>query len=278
MGKIKDGSGVDAPRHPLDQKASEGFVYRWLPYSPGGPPLRQEGEFSVPIDQAEVDAVLQAAEAGQKIPVFVHEENTGPSKFQELKDKGNALFKTGEFVKAIVAYDAALATKPAPTDKDASIVHSNAAQAMLNLARDDAEKREGCAAEAMKRSLIATQLDPTNAKAHARCAAACDILGEKEAAAEARAKADACMAHNAAAEAAANEAKLAEAQKEKEAREAFRAKREEQLAKEAERDALLAREKALEKEKWDAEAAGKSAEEMPGKNDLSEMLKDAQIA
>jgi tetratricopeptide (TPR) repeat protein len=276
--KMKDASGVDAPRHPLDQKASEGFVYRWLPYSPGGPPLRQEGEFSVPIDQGEVDAILNAAEAGQKIPVFKHDESSGPSKFQELKDKGNALFKTGEFVKAIVAYDAALATKPAPSDKDASIVHSNAAQAMLNLARDSAEKREGCAAEAMKRALIATQLDPTNAKAHARCAGACDILGEKDAAAEARAKADACLATTAAAEAATKEARLLEAQKEKEAKQAAKAKKDELLAKEAAREALLARERALEQEKWDAEAASKKAETSSAKKDISEMLKDAKIA
>jgi len=276
--KMKDSSGVDAPRHPLDQKASEGFVYRWLPYSPGGPPLRQEGEFSVPIDQSEVDAILNAAEAGQKVPVFTHEETSRPSKFQELKDKGNTLFKTGDYVKAIVAYDAALATKPAPNDKDASIVHSNAAQAMLNLARDSEEKREGCAAEAMKRALIATQLDPMNAKAHVRCAAACDYLGEKEAAAEARSKADACMATSASAEAAAKEAKLAEAQKEKAAKEAARARREELLAKEAARDALLAREKTLENEKWDAEAAKKRAETSSTKSDISEMLKDAKIA
>merc|ERR1712193_425965 len=196
----------------------------------------------------------------------------GPSKFQELKDKGNALFKTGDYVKAIVAYDAALATKPAPNDKDASIVHSNAAQAMLNLARDSEEKREGCAAEAMKRALIATQLDPMNAKAHVRCAAACDYLGEKEAAAEARSKADACMATSASAEAAAKEAKLAEAQKEKAAKEAARARREELLAKEAARDALLAREKTLENEKWDAEAAKKRAETSSTKSEISELL------
>merc|ERR1719506_769202 len=57
-------------RHPLNQKASEGFVWRWLPYSPGGPPMRCEGEFSVPIDQGEVDAILNAAEASRAVPVF----------------------------------------------------------------------------------------------------------------------------------------------------------------------------------------------------------------
>merc|ERR1712070_908047 len=94
----------------------------------------------------------------------------------------------------------------------------------------------------------------------------------------ARSKADACMATNSSDEAAAKEAKLAEAQKEKEAKEAARAKKEELLAKEAARDALLAKEKALENEKWEAEAAKKRAETSSTKSDISEMLKDAKIA
>jgi hypothetical protein len=70
---------------------------------------------------------------------------------------------------------------------------TNAAQALLNLAAaDEGEKRQGCAAEAMRRAVLATRLDPTYAKAHARVAMACDILGEAEAAAESRKKADVC--------------------------------------------------------------------------------------
>ncbi|CAE7834102.1 unnamed protein product, partial [Symbiodinium necroappetens] len=62
--KMKD-RPRDGERHPLQAPASEGMVWQWLPYSPGGPPLHSPGEFSVPIDQGEVDAILAAAENGQ---------------------------------------------------------------------------------------------------------------------------------------------------------------------------------------------------------------------
>ena len=69
--KMRDGC-VDKALvgHPLTQGASEGFVWRWVPYVPGGPPLCSSGEFSLPIDQNEVDAILDNAEAGRAIPVF----------------------------------------------------------------------------------------------------------------------------------------------------------------------------------------------------------------
>merc|ERR1712060_81852 len=104
-------------QHPLNQKASEGFVWRWLPYLPSGPPLRATGEFSVPVDQGEVDSILNAAESGKDIPVF--RESVVPSQFAKIKEQANNQFKAGEYLKAIVAYDAALDAKPKPSNADA---------------------------------------------------------------------------------------------------------------------------------------------------------------
>eukprot|EP00440_Ansanella_granifera_P062729 gb/GFBE01068019.1/.p1 GENE.gb/GFBE01068019.1/~~gb/GFBE01068019.1/.p1 ORF type:complete len:571 (+),score=140.95 gb/GFBE01068019.1/:1-1713(+) len=257
-----------APRHPLQAKASEGFVWKWLPYSPGGPPLRSPGEFSVPVDQGEVDAILNAAEAGKPVPVFTQKATADKAKasktFASKKEEGNALFKAGEYVKAIMAYDAALEAG-APSDADAAIAHSNAAQALLNLAAADAPRREACAAEALKRANAAAQLDPTNAKAFARCAAACDVLGEAEAAAEFRERQEGCTA----ADAATRALRQAEAQKKQkeleERREALQAAKKEK----EQREALLERERALERERQQAEES-KNAEATSAR--LSAML------
>merc|ERR1712217_652913 len=123
--------GGDAQRHPLNQKASEGFVWKWLPYTPGGPPLRSPGEFSVPVDQGEVDAILNAVEAGRSIPVFTAnvDQEKAAALFATFKEKANAFFKAGDYLKAIATYDRALDLKPSPSDKDAAILHANAAQA-----------------------------------------------------------------------------------------------------------------------------------------------------
>merc|ERR1719329_206133 len=102
-------------RHPLDQQAGEGFVWRWRPYSPGGPPLQASGEFSVPIDQGEVDGILNAIQAGRPVPVFAASEPKAAPKpgsdgrFAAKKKKANALFKAGDYIKALAAYDAAIA-------------------------------------------------------------------------------------------------------------------------------------------------------------------------
>mmetsp|Transcript_101737 Transcript_101737/g.286885 ORF Transcript_101737/g.286885 Transcript_101737/m.286885 type:complete len:571 (-) Transcript_101737:110-1822(-) len=275
--KMKDSSlDKETMMHPLTQKAAEGFVWRWFPYSPGGPPLRAAGEFSVPIDQGEVDAILNAIEAGRPVPVFSHAAETAEtaksatsSQFATLKERGNALFKGGEYVKAIVAYDAALGAG-APGDSDAAVVHANAAQALLNLAAADEARRAPCAAEAMRRAMVAVELDPTNAKAHARCAAACEILGEPAAAAEAKAKADACLA----ADAATRAIKQAEAQKKRTAAEEQKAALERARQEREAREALLARERAYENEKDEADAA---KERFEAASSLSAMLRGPSL-
>lgn len=194
--KDKDDSGEG---NPLNQKAGEGLVWRWLPYLPSGPPLKTPGEFSVPVDAGEVEAILNAAEAGKRVPVFGNEgvdTGSSPSSQQETfamkKEAANALFKAGEYVKAIAAYDAALNIRPVPSDTEAAVAHTNAAQALLKLADSDEPRRGPCAAEALRRAVRAGELDPSYAKAHIRCAAACDMLGEKEAAEEFRQRAEAC--------------------------------------------------------------------------------------
>merc|ERR1711920_888145 len=160
-------------------------------------------------------------EAGRAIPVFTAsaDKEKAAALFATFKEKANALFKEGDYLKAISTYDRALDLKPAPSDKDAAIIHANAAQALLNLAAADQsdEKKEGCAGEAMRRAMLATQLDPGYAKAHARVAAACDLLGEPAAAKEAREKAAACTAVANAAEKKAKAAKRAEDEERKRA-------------------------------------------------------------
>jgi len=254
----------DLTNHPLTQKAGEGFVWRWMPYTPGGPPTRAEGEYSIPVDQGEVDAILDAAEAGRPVPVFSSQKSSSsssaPSKsssdqekaeqFASKKEEANSLFKAGDYVKALAAYDAALAIG-APSNADGAIVHSNAAQACLSLASQDEPRRTPCAAEAFKRAMTASQLDPMNAKAHARMAAACEILGEPTAAAEARQKAEECMRLKAEADA----AKRVEFEDNRKAAEARKAAIEKGLRESSEREALLERERALEREKDQAEAA-----------------------
>merc|ERR1711957_1050577 len=177
-----------------------------------------------------------------------------------MGDEANTFFKAGDYVKAIAAYDAALDLKPPPADKDAAVAHCNAAQALLNLAAKDEERREACAAEALRRAHIAVELDPLYPKAHARCAAACDILGEMEAAADFRSRAENCSATKAAAESAEQAAKRAEADQRRKDFLLRRAVAEKAEREKKHRDEILARERALENEKDSAaEAASLTA-------------------
>lgn len=248
-------------KHPLNQKASEGFVWRWLPYIPGGPPLKSAGEFSVPIDEGEVEAILNAAaSAVRAVPVFKHQEKEEVDKFTVKKEEANAFFKAGEYVKAIAAYDAALASKPPPSDQNMAVAHANAAQALLNLAAaDKSDKREGCIAEAFRRACLAAELDPTYTKAHARVAAACELLGETAAAAEARSKAEACAVAEKTAAAKTKQAQAMEADEKRRSLEAKKASQERARLEAEAREALMARERAAEKQKQDDEAAKDSA-------------------
>lgn len=48
--KMKDSRSA-GERHCLESTASEGMVWRWVAYAPGGPPLHSPGEFSVQVEQ-----------------------------------------------------------------------------------------------------------------------------------------------------------------------------------------------------------------------------------
>lgn len=243
--KMKDPQSGSA-RHPLESTASEGMVWRWMPYSPGGPPLQSPGEFSVPVDQGEVDAILEAAENGRAVPVFTQTPKVASAvsapTFLKMKEQGNSLFKAGEFMKAVSAYNAALREDGVPP-ADAAVVRSNAAQALLKTAEADPSVCKPLAAEALKRANEAVGLDPTNVKAYARCAAACDLLEEHEAAAEFRQHQARCQA---AAEAT-QQARRAEAEQRRQQQEEQRKKMAAAMEEKARCDALLERERELER-------------------------------
>lgn len=120
--------------------------------------------------------------------------------------------------------------------------------------------------------LQAISKDSTNAKAFARCAAACDILGEAEAAAEFRGHASRCEA---AAQATRNQRKAEEEQRQE-------AKRQQREKLAAAQEAERRREELLERER--REEALRQAAEDDGKADatagrLSSMLGlDANLA
>ena len=62
--KAKEEEGAGAGADTGDDGGPPPRVWKWIPYEPG------TGEFSVPRDQSEVDAVLAACEARQPVPVF----------------------------------------------------------------------------------------------------------------------------------------------------------------------------------------------------------------
>lgn len=169
------------------------------------------------------------------------------------KRKANARFKAGEYIEAIKGYDAALAIPP-PSNADAAICHSNAAQALLNLAAADAPRREACAAEALRRGMQAVEVDETNFKAYMRCVAACEILNEHAAADEFKAKADACAAANNATK----DAKHKEIEESQNADATMKAAFDRDKAAKATRTALLKREMEHEREKEQIAAPGSS--------------------
>eukprot|EP00435_Cladocopium_sp_Y103_P073420 s164_g43.t1 len=115
--------------------------------------------------------------------------------------------------------------------------------ALLKMAEADRSVCKPLAAEALKRANEAVGLDPTNVKAYARCAAACDLLEEHEAAAEFRQHQARCQA---AAEAT-QQARRAEAEQRRQQQEEQRKKMAAAMEEKARCDALLERERELER-------------------------------
>jgi len=234
---VKALADPNAEKHPLRQGAGPkvdptstapappGRVWKWIPYIPG------PGEFSVPRDQNEVNAILAACEriqggdTGVRIPVFgavttpEDVEREKGERALKLKEQGGQRFVAQDFAGALTAYAGALQIGGLAAT-DSAKVHANIAACLL---KQGGEER---AAKALRAAVEAYELDPSYGKAYFRAAQALEVLGETEAAAEAQAKADELTA----AETAAREAKNA-------------AIREKRAAKEA-REATLAKERA----------------------------------
>jgi len=240
---------LKSPTAPARQAESRPFVrcptacsrvWKWIPYIPG------PGEFCVPRDQNEVDAILAACESlqsgakGVQIPVFG--QSTTPEDARQerckhalsLKDEGGKRFVAENFTGALEAYLAALQVE-ALSSSDSAKVHANMAACLIKLGGEER------AAKALRAAVEAYTLDPTYAKAYFRAAQAPEILGETDAAAEAQAKADDLTA----AENAVKEAKRVAQREKRAAKEAKQnAQREKKAAKEA-KEANVAAEKPL---------------------------------
>ncbi|KAJ1458790.1 hypothetical protein M885DRAFT_561489 [Pelagophyceae sp. CCMP2097] len=213
--KVKMASNAAA--HPLVQKAGEGVCWRWQIYRPAA----SAGEFSVPTNTEEVEALLAAIEFGGPTPVFGETDDARRRLEQRSvmdveKDAGNQLFAAGEYAQSWGRYDAAISLGEAAAQegdgevaRPLAIVHANAAAALLKLAdvavwalaspgtkSPDASAK---AAQALRHAMRAAQLDANYAKAHARCAAAFTILGETAAAADATRLAEECTVRDKAA-------------------------------------------------------------------------------
>lgn len=215
-----------AERHPLRQAAgpkpdpsttdaNPARIWKWIPYTPG------PGEFCVPRDQNEVDAILGSCEAiqsggtGAQIPVFgkvstpedAHQERC--KRALQLKEHGGQRFVAEDYKGALALYLGALQAEALSTP-DAAKVHANMAACLIKLGGEER------AAKALRAAVEAYTLEPTYAKAYFRAAQALEVLGETEAAAEAQAKADELTA----AENAVKEAKLNERREKRAAKEA----------------------------------------------------------
>ena len=105
----------------------------------------------------------------------------------KLKDVGGQRFQEGEYTAALTVYAAALQLE-ALSKPDAAKVHANMAACLLKLGGEER------APKALRAAVEAYELDPTYGKAFFRASQALEILGEAEAAAEAKAKADELIA------------------------------------------------------------------------------------
>jgi tetratricopeptide (TPR) repeat protein len=141
------------PGHPLHKLLTAGLegtgnIFHWQQYDPKA----RNGEFSVPEEQGEVDAVLAAVQSGKQIPVF-RRETTSPTisaktaaaaaakpganaEWVKLKEKGTGFFKNKDFKQAELWYSKALeAHEQEETDEteQRGAIYSNRSAARLGL-------------------------------------------------------------------------------------------------------------------------------------------------
>merc|ERR1711865_387298 len=132
------------PSHPFHKVLTSGLgnnaegIYTWERYEPA------KGEFSVPEEQGEVDAILAAVQSGKQIPVFRESAagSTAPATINpnadwvKFKDKGTEFFKKKDFTQAEQWYTKAIDahTKEETDEKDnRGAIFSNRSAARIGL-------------------------------------------------------------------------------------------------------------------------------------------------
>jgi tetratricopeptide (TPR) repeat protein len=138
---------------------------------------------AVPMDETkpEPSSSSVAKEHGKSSPKDAPSEPTSVSAASAHKDRGNALFRVGDFAGAEAAYSAAVAADPS-----AAAFYANRAAARLKLGAHD---------DALQDADAALALDPAHARARHRRAAALAKLGPSRAAEAAEEYARVAAAH-----------------------------------------------------------------------------------
>ena len=137
---------------------------------------------AVPMDETKPEpSSSSVAKEHPSIPKDAPSEPTSVSAASAHKDRGNALFRVGDFAGAEVAYSAAVAADPS-----AAAFYANRAAARLKLGAHD---------DALQDADAALALDPAHARARHRRAAALAKLGPSRAAEAAEEYARVAAAH-----------------------------------------------------------------------------------
>ena len=137
---------------------------------------------AVPMDETKPEpSSSTVAEEHPSFPKDAPSEPTSVSAASAHKDRGNALFRVGDFAGAEVAYSAAVAADPS-----AAAFYANRAAARLKL---------GAHEDALQDADAALALDPAHARARHRRAAALAKLGPSRAAEAAKEYARVAAAH-----------------------------------------------------------------------------------
>mmetsp|Transcript_73726 Transcript_73726/g.210161 ORF Transcript_73726/g.210161 Transcript_73726/m.210161 type:complete len:373 (-) Transcript_73726:1053-2171(-) len=143
------------PKHPLRVAANKAGdkIWKWVPYfskqgGTGVTAAASSQEYSVPRDREQADAILNAIENKQPVPIFTDpaaqkllDEQAAAvaaakkERVLSLKADGNAKFKEGDCQQALKYYGAALQTWSSVSNNDdketASVLHANSVGSAL---------------------------------------------------------------------------------------------------------------------------------------------------